>query len=96
MTTSGHQSVLLERRSWVLLALSLVGLVGGMYRRPRKDDLDSWDVCYYRRALTIVALVSLDRWYGMRYTASALPAFLLARGCRNCCSRETGGQAAGS
>jgi len=76
MTTSGHQSVLLERRSWVLLALSLVGLVGGMYRRPR-EMISTVGMFVLPASLTIVGLVSVDRWYGLRYTASALPAFLL-------------------
>ncbi len=76
MTTSGHQSVLPERRSWVLVSLSLVGLVAGMVRRPG-EMIATAGMFALPATLSIAALVSVDWWYGLRYTASALPAFLL-------------------
>ena len=76
MTTSGHQSVLMQRRSWVLIALSMVGLLAGLLRRPG-GALAIAGMFVLPAGLSIAALVSVDRWYGLRYTTSALPAFLL-------------------
>lgn len=76
MTTSGHQSILPTRRSWVLLAFSLVGMIGGLYRRPG-ETISTIGMFVLPATLSIVGLVSVDWWYSLRYTASALPAFLL-------------------
>lgn len=76
MTTSGHQSFLPTRRSWVLLAFSLVGLVWGLYRRPG-ETISTLGMFALPATLSFASLVSVDWWYGLRYTASALPAFLL-------------------
>ena len=73
MTTSGHQSVLMEPRSWVLIALSLVGLLFGIFRRPR-DTIAIAGMFVLPAGLSMAALLSVDRWYGLRYTTSALPA----------------------
>jgi 4-amino-4-deoxy-L-arabinose transferase-like glycosyltransferase len=76
MTTSGHQSVTITARSWVLLVLSAVGLAFGGRRRPR-EIVATAGMCLLPAALTIAALVSLERWYAFHYTSSSLPAFLL-------------------
>lgn len=76
MTTSGHQSRLLEGRSWLLLVVAIVGVLFGLYREPgatmRVTLMFALTTC-----LSIAALVSVERWYGLRYTATALPAFVL-------------------
>lgn len=76
MTTSGHQSVLTVRRSWLLLGLSLAGLIAGLRRRPL-EAMAIAGMFLLPALLSIFALVALDRWYGLRYTASALSAFVL-------------------
>jgi 4-amino-4-deoxy-L-arabinose transferase-like glycosyltransferase len=76
MTTSGHQSVLMKSRSWMLLALSLVGVLAGMFRRPR-ETIAIAGMFLLPACLSIALLVSVNRWYGLRYTTPALPAFLL-------------------
>jgi uncharacterized membrane protein len=76
MTTSGHPSVLMVGRSWALIALSLVGLVSGARRRPRK----TWTTAgmfLLPVVLSIAALLPKGRWYSISYTSPALPAFLL-------------------
>ena len=76
MTTSGHQSRLMEPRSWALVGMSLVGLFAGVFRRPR-ETIAIAGMFGLTAALTIVALASVNRGYGLRYTSPALPAFLL-------------------
>jgi mannosyltransferase len=76
MTTSGHQSVLLGRRSWILIGLSVVGLLAGLRRRPR-EMVATAGMFLLPAFLSIAALVVVGRWYGLRYTSPALPAFLL-------------------
>lgn len=76
MTTSGHMTVLPVWRSWVLLALSLVGLVFGSRRRPR-ETLATAGMFLLPAALSIAALLPKGRWYNISYTNAALPAFLL-------------------
>ena len=76
MTTSGHQSVLMKPRSWILLALSLVGVLAGIFRRPR-DTIAIAGMFLLPACLSIALLASVHRWYGLRYTTPALPAFLL-------------------
>jgi 4-amino-4-deoxy-L-arabinose transferase-like glycosyltransferase len=76
MTTSGHQSVRMQQCSWVLIGLSVVGLLAGLHRRPG-DTMAIVGMFILPAGLSIAALVSVDRWYGLRYTTSALPAFLL-------------------
>lgn len=79
MTTSAHRSVLMVERSWVLIGLSVLGLVAGLRRRPERTALVA-GMFVLTAALSILALVSTGRWYAMRYTSSALPAFLLLVG----------------
>ncbi len=76
MTTSGHPTILTVNRSWILLALSLLGLVGAVFRRSG-DGLLAAGMFLLPAVVSIAALVSVGRWYGVRYTSSALPAFLL-------------------
>jgi hypothetical protein len=76
MTTSGHQSVLPGRRSWVLIGFSVIGLLAGLWKR-QKGTLATAGMFFLPACLSILALVSVGRWYGLRYTCSALPAFLL-------------------
>ena len=76
MTTSGHPAVLMVRRSWALLALSLLGLVFGGLRRPRRTVATA-GMFLLPAALSIAALTVVGRWYGMNYTSPSLPAFLL-------------------
>lgn len=75
MTTSGHPTVKMVRRSWVLIAGALFGLIAAV-RRPR-DMVSMAGMFFLPAILSIAALMSVGRWYGMRYTSSALPAFLL-------------------
>lgn len=80
MTTSGHPTVSLEARSWVLLALALVGLLAGLARRtPRRVAGTFFATAMFLlpALLSLAALASVSRWYGIRYTSAALPAFLL-------------------
>ena len=76
MTTSAHRSVLMVGRSWVLIGLSLAGLTTGLWRRPGKTAATA-GMFLLPAFLSILALVSVGRWYALRYTCSALPAFLL-------------------
>lgn len=76
MTTSGHPSVLMVGRSWVLIALSLVGLAWGALRLTR-ETVATAGMFLLPVALSIGSLVSKGRWYSIHYTSSALPAFLL-------------------
>jgi hypothetical protein len=76
MTTSGHPAVLMVRRSWMLIALSLVGLVFGGLRRPR-EIVATTGMFLLPAALSIAALAVVGRWYAFHYTSSSLPAFLL-------------------
>lgn len=77
MTTSGHPAVLMQSRSWALLALALVGLVAGARSRASGKTLTAAAMFFLPAAISIAALLSVGRWYGMRYTSAALPAFLL-------------------
>ena len=76
MTTSGHPSVLTVERSWVLIALAAVGLIAAARRRPG-DLLATVGMFLLPAMLSIAALLAVGRWYGIRYTSPALPAFLL-------------------
>jgi len=76
MTTSAHRSVLMVGRSYVLIGFSVVGLIAGLWRRPAKTVATA-GMFLLPAALSILALVSVGRWYALRYTCSALPAFLL-------------------
>ncbi len=76
MTTSGHVSVAMVRRSWALLVLPLVGLAVFAWRRPR-ELVATAGMFILPAALSVAALVAVRRWYEMRYTSPALPAFLL-------------------
>lgn len=76
MTTSGHQFRLMQARSWLLVGMSLVGLVTGLFRRPR-ETISMAGIFALTAALALTALVVVNRGYGLRYTSPALPAFLL-------------------
>jgi hypothetical protein len=76
LTTSGHMTVLPVWRSWVLLSLSVVGLVFGL-RRRLSGTLVTAGMFLLPAALSILALLPVGRWYNMNYTSAALPAFLL-------------------
>jgi 4-amino-4-deoxy-L-arabinose transferase-like glycosyltransferase len=76
MTTSGHPSVLMVRRSWVLLALSLAGVVFGALRLPR-EIVSTAGMFVLPVALSMAALEWSGRWYNVSYTSAGLPAFLL-------------------
>ena len=76
MTTSGHPSVTMEWRSWGLLAFSMVGLLFGARRRPRRIVVTA-GMFVLPVVLSLAALLPLGRWYNISYTSSALPAFLL-------------------
>jgi hypothetical protein len=76
MTTSGHPSVLTVKRSWAVLALAAVGFSVFVLRRPG-ETLATAGMFALPATLSFAALVSVGRWYDMRYTSSALPAFLL-------------------
>jgi hypothetical protein len=82
MTTSGHPSVLMRPRSWLLIALAGVGLLAiGSVKDgsvpTSRDRLLVAGMFFLPAVLSIVALVAVGRWYGIRYTSSAHPAFLL-------------------
>lgn len=76
MTTSGDPAVLLVKRSWVLLALAGLGFLTLARRRPRQLMMTT-GMFLLPAVLSVAALASVGRWYGMRYTSAALPAFLL-------------------
>ena len=76
MTTSGHQSRSLVVRSWLLLGVALLGVFAGRNRQPRRT-LATAAMFGFTVVLSMVALVSVDRFYGLRYTSTALPPFLL-------------------
>lgn len=94
MTTSAHRSVLMVQRSWVLVGFALVGLAAGLWRR-RWQTVMTAGMFFLPAGLSILALVLVGRWYALRYTCSALPAFLLliAAGIVGCA--ELGSQVAG-
>jgi len=94
MTTSGHPSSPSTARSWVLLALSVVGLAFGGLRRPR-ESLATAGMCLLPAALTIGALASVGRWYALHYTSSSLPAFLLLAAVGIAASGELASKALG-
>jgi 4-amino-4-deoxy-L-arabinose transferase-like glycosyltransferase len=95
MTTSGHPAVLMVRRSWMLIALSLVGLVFGGLRRPR-EIVATAGMFLLPVALSIAALAVVGRWYAFHYTSSSLPAFLLLVALGITASGELVGKALGS
>jgi hypothetical protein len=76
MTTSGHSSVLLVRRSWVLLALSLAGMVFGAMWQSR-GIVSTVGMFVLPVTLSMAALEWSGRWYNVSYTSAGLPAFLL-------------------
>lgn len=76
MTTAGHPSVPVSGRSWVLILLALVGASYLLRRFPR-DALVNVGMLVLPIAGSIAALAMAGRWYGVRYTSTALPAFLL-------------------
>ncbi len=76
MTTSGHPEVTMIQRSWWLLGFALIGLVD-LLRCRRRHGFLTLGMYLLPAALSILALASVGRWYGMRYSSPALPAFLL-------------------
>ncbi len=76
MTTSGHPTILTVKRSWILITLALTGLLATAFRQ-RRAIVATAGMFLLPAALSVAALVSVGRWYGMRYTSAALPAFLL-------------------
>ena len=76
LTTAGHAARSPVLRSWLLLGVSALGLVALARRAPANAVL----VCgmfLLPAALSAAGLVSLGRGYELRYTSSALPAFVL-------------------
>ena len=76
LTTTGHPSVPMSWRSWVLIGLSIAGLLAGWMNRRRETILVA-GMFLLPVALTIVTLLPKGRWYNIAYTSPALPAFLL-------------------
>ncbi|MEM7587326.1 MAG: glycosyltransferase family 39 protein, partial [Acidobacteriota bacterium] len=76
MTTSGHPTRSLEPRSWLLLALAIAGLLAGLRRRSLGTVL-TVGMFLLPTVLSLAALVSVSRWYGIRYTSAGLLPFLL-------------------
>ena len=76
MTTSGHESVLMNRRSWALIVLALLAIVLAARTRTREAFVAA-GMFVLPASLSIMALLSVGRWYNTRYTSAALPGFLL-------------------
>lgn len=78
MTTSGHASVGSELRSFVLVAIALVGLGFGLARREDRFDASLVAGMFFLPwGLSIAALIATVRWYNINYTSACLPAFVL-------------------
>ncbi len=86
MTTAGIPSFHVGERAGLLFFLALVGLLSVLIR-PRtryEDGASRWQLALIAlgmfvlpAALSVAALVSTGRWYHIRYTSTAQPAFLL-------------------
>lgn len=76
MTTTGLDAGGVGRRSWAMISLALMGLIVGLVRRPMRAACTA-GMFILPAVLSVLLLISVGRWYGVRYTCTALPAFVL-------------------
>jgi len=76
MTTTGLGGGGVGWQSWAMISLALFGLTIGQVRRPMRT-VSTAGMFVLPAVLSVFLLVSVGRWYGVRYTCTALPAFLL-------------------
>ncbi len=75
MTTSGKPARPRER-SWLLVAAATLGGLA-LVLGSRRDGLLSIGMFLLPAGLSFAALLTVGRWYGVRYTSVALPGFLV-------------------
>ena len=78
MTTAGKPSRPRDR-SWVLLGVAALGALA-LVRRSWRTSILCTGMFVLPAALSVAALLSVGRWYGVRYTTAALPALLVLTG----------------